>query len=111
MRSLCLLMMVIAACVVAPDAAVTVAVSQEGAKGEETRFYVTGAVRNPGQYQSPGTVSVRQALTVAGGVTDKAAIARSTITRTVDGKKVTVPAKLDDMLRADDTLFVPERRF
>jgi polysaccharide export outer membrane protein len=97
--------------VAVPVAARTSAGAQEGARAEELRFYVTGAVRNPGQYTSPGAITVIQALTLAGGVTDNAAITRSTITRTVDGKKVTVPAKLDDTLRTDDTVFVPERRF
>jgi polysaccharide export outer membrane protein len=74
--------------------------------------YVFGQVRNPGAYAlTQKDTTVLQALSLAGGVTDRGATGRIKIVRMVNGKKVEVKAKLDDIVRPLDTIMVPERFF
>ena len=75
-------------------------------------IYVFGQVKNPGAYalQQKDT-SVLQALSLAGGVTDRGSTSRIKIVRIVDGKKVEVKAKLTDIVKPGDTIIVPERFF
>jgi polysaccharide biosynthesis/export protein len=73
--------------------------------------YVFGQVRNPGAYPVQKDTSVLQALSLAGGVTDRGATGRIKIVRMIDGKRVEIKAKLDDLVRPLDTIMVPERFF
>jgi protein involved in polysaccharide export with SLBB domain len=57
-----------------------------------------------------GTVTVRQALALAGGQTARAATNRIEILRTVNGKEVKVKAKLSDLVQPGDTINVPSKR-
>jgi polysaccharide export outer membrane protein len=54
---------------------------------------------------------VLQALSLAGGVTDRGSTGRVKIVRTVDGKKKELKAKLTDLVEPGDTLIVGERFF
>jgi len=75
--------------------------------------YVTGQVKNPAAYtlQQQNT-TVMQALAMAGGVTDRGATNRITITRVVDGVKKEIRAvKLTDIVQPNDTIVVPSRFF
>jgi len=75
--------------------------------------YVTGQVKNPAAYtlQQQNT-TVMQALAMAGGVTDRGAMNRITITRVVDGvKKEIRGVKLTDIVQPNDTIVVPSRFF
>lgn len=76
-----------------------------------TRVFVTGKVRNPGAYPITEGTTVLQALSLAGGVTEEAAISRVRILRLVKGEQKTIKAKLSDILQPGDTLLVPERFF
>jgi len=73
--------------------------------------YVFGQVRSPGAYPIPTETTVLQALSLAGGVTDRGATNRVRIVRLVDGKEREVPVELADQVRAGDTIIVPERFF
>lgn len=76
-------------------------------------IYVFGQVKNPGAYslQTKDT-SVLQALSLAGGVTDRGAQNRIRIQRIVNGKQVAVKVKaLTDLVKPLDTIIVPERFF
>jgi polysaccharide export outer membrane protein len=75
-------------------------------------IYVFGQVKNPGAYalHSKDT-SVLQALSLAGGVTDRGASTRIRIARIVNGEKVEVKVKLTDKVKPGDTIIVPERYF
>jgi polysaccharide export outer membrane protein len=74
--------------------------------------YVFGQVRNPGAYPlRQRDTTVLQALSLAGGVTDRGATGRIRIVRIVDGKKTEVRAKLTDVVLPRDTVVVPERFF
>lgn len=73
--------------------------------------YVFGFVRNPGAYPLQGDTTVLQALSLAGGVTDRGTTSRIRLVRVVDGKKQELKVKLDDRVRPGDTVIVPERFF
>ena len=73
--------------------------------------YVFGEVREPGSFPIQEGLTVLQALSLAGGTTEFAALKRITIVRLVDGKKVEVRAQLDDLVQPDDTIRVPAKFF
>lgn len=73
--------------------------------------YVFGQVRNPGAYPIQKDTTVLQALSLAGGVTERGATGRIRIVRIEKGKQVEVRVRLTDIVRAGDTIIVPERFF
>ncbi len=74
--------------------------------------YVFGQVRNPGAYPlREKNTTVLQALSLAGGVTDRASTGRIQIIRIVDGKKVERRVELTDFVGPRDTIVVPQRFF
>jgi polysaccharide biosynthesis/export protein len=73
--------------------------------------YVFGQVRAPGAYAIEKGTTVLQALSLAGGVTDRGSTGRIKIVRTVDGKKKELKVKLTDLVEPGDTLIVAERFF
>jgi polysaccharide export outer membrane protein len=73
--------------------------------------FVSGQVRSPGAYPIGKTTTVLQALTLAGGVTDRGATNRVRVIRIINGTREQVKIKLDDVLRPGDTVVVPERFF
>ena len=73
--------------------------------------YVFGQVNRPGSYPLQRGTTVLQALSLAGGVTDRGTTGRIRIARVVDGKKTEVRVKVEDLVLPDDTVIVPERFF
>ena len=74
--------------------------------------YVFGQVRNPGAYPlRQKNTTVLQALSLAGGVTDRGSTGRIQIIRIVNGKKVELRASLTDFVEPRDTIVIPERFF
>jgi polysaccharide biosynthesis/export protein len=73
--------------------------------------YVFGQVKTPGAYAMEKGTTVLQALSLAGGVTDRGSTGRVKIVRTMDGKKKELKAKLTDLVEPGDTLIVGERFF
>jgi polysaccharide export outer membrane protein len=80
-------------------------------RDDPTRIFVTGHVRNPGAYSIAEGTTVLQALALAGGATEEAAINRLKVLRIVGGKQQSIKVKLTDSIRAGDTLVIPERFF
>lgn len=74
--------------------------------------YVFGQVKSPGAYalQQQNT-SVLQALSLAGGVTDRGSTSRIRIVRIVNGEKKEFKVKLADIVQPGDTIIVAERFF
>jgi polysaccharide export outer membrane protein len=70
------------------------------------RFYVTGYVHNPGVYVFEANVTVLQAISMAGGLTDLGSNRRVRIVRA--NKEIDV--KPGDIVQPDDTIIVPRRR-
>ena len=73
--------------------------------------YVFGEVRNPGGYAVQKNTTVLQALSLAGGVTEHAAMNRVQVMRIVKGVKTEARVKLTDPVRPEDTIIVPQRYF
>ena len=75
-------------------------------------FYVTGYVKNPGPYLLGGEMTVAQAISLAGGVTERGSKSRVRITRTIDGKQVVLKdVKLADRVQPGDSVEVLPRFF
>lgn len=74
--------------------------------------YVFGQVKNPGAYSlQQNKMTVLQALSLAGGVTDNGSTNRIKIVRMVKGDKAEIRVKLGDIVQPGDTIIVPERYF
>jgi len=73
--------------------------------------FVSGQVRSAGEYVIRKGMTVRQVLTLAGGLTERGSARRIQIIRSVDGVDSTVPATLQDAVRAGDTIVVRESLF
>src|SRR3954463_8243396 len=75
-------------------------------------IYVFGQVKNPGAYAMQQTdTTVLQALSLAGGVTDRGTTSRVKIVRIVNGDKKELKVKLSDLVQPGDTVIVSERFF
>jgi polysaccharide export outer membrane protein len=86
------------------------------------RFTVLGQVQKPGSYELPGdeSVTLLQAIAMAGGFTRLAVQGKVTVTRTAGGKKALVvdvksnandPTTKQFDIQPDDTIIVAERVF
>jgi polysaccharide export outer membrane protein len=74
--------------------------------------FVSGEVRNPGEYVIRiSGMTVRQALALAGGVSERGSSRRIEIVRSVNGKEGTITASLEMPVQAGDTIVVHERFF
>ena len=75
-------------------------------------LYVFGQVKTPGAFAlAQRDTTVLQALSLAGGVTENGAMNRIKVIRIVNGEKRELKVKLTDVVRAGDTIVVPERFF
>ena len=69
------------------------------------RFYVTGNVRTPGAYVLEPNLTVLQAISMAGGATERGSTRRLRIIR----NKKEIDVKPEDIVQADDTIVVRQR--
>lgn len=75
-------------------------------------FYIYGEVRSPNAYKIKPDITVIQALSLAGGLTDKGTDRRIDIRRRDgSGKLRTLPVSLNEPLLADDVIYIRERLF
>jgi len=74
--------------------------------------YVFGQVKNPGAYAlQQRSTTVLQALSLAGGITDRGSTNRVQIVRIVNGERKEINVKLADTVEPGDTVVVRERFF
>lgn len=73
--------------------------------------YVNGEVRNPGAYKITKGLTVLKSITLAGGFTPKASEGRMKIIRKTGDDENTIRAKMDEIVRPDDIILVPESWF
>src|SRR2546422_2453900 len=73
------------------------------------RFYVTGQVRSPGAYTYERGMSVLQAISLAGGLSDRGSSRGIKIVRMTGGKKREIGVKLEDPIEPNDTIVVRQR--
>ena len=76
-----------------------------------TTVFVSGHVKTPGEYAIRTGMTVRQAIALAGGVTDRGSTRRLQIIRQVEGKEVTISVDLTTLVQSGDTVVVRERFF
>jgi polysaccharide export outer membrane protein len=75
-------------------------------------FYIYGEVKSPNMYPLKPDTTVMQALSLAGGLTDRGSDKRVEIRRRdQEGRMRQVPADLTDVVKPDDILYVKERFF
>lgn len=76
------------------------------------KFYIYGEVQRPGSFRLERSMTVIQALSVGGGLTARGTERGMRIKRTdVGGKLQVIDAKHDDLLQADDVVYVKESLF
>ena len=76
------------------------------------RFFVMGEVRKPGQFEWEEGLTVRHAISLAGGPNENAAINRTKFIRVnKNGKEVEIKANMEDFVKYDDIIVVSERYF
>jgi polysaccharide biosynthesis/export protein len=73
------------------------------------RFFVTGHVRSPGAYTFERGMTVLQAISLAGGLSEKGSNRGIRIVRVVNGQKKEVGVKLTDVIQPNDTLLIRQR--
>ena len=78
---------------------------------EKRWVYVTGEVKKPGSYLYDDQMTILKAITLAGGLTDKAAPGRTQIIRKTDGKETTIRVKMEESTQPEDVIVVPESFF
>ena len=78
---------------------------------ESEKIYVTGEVKAPGKVKWNDKLTVREAVSLAGGETPKASINRVQIIRIINGIENVLKPKLSDFVQPDDIIKVPESYF
>lgn len=78
---------------------------------ESEKIFVTGEVQAPGQFRWKKGLTVRQAVSLAGGGTPRASLNRIRIIRTNQGEESTFKPNLGDPVLPDDIIKVPESFF
>jgi polysaccharide export outer membrane protein len=73
------------------------------------KFFITGQIKNPGAYTYERGLTVLQAISLAGGLTDKGSNRRIKVIRAIKGKKVDQGIDLNDVIQPGDTLVIPQR--
>jgi polysaccharide export outer membrane protein len=74
-------------------------------------IYVTGEVKTPGAYKVTKGLTVLRSITLAGGFTQKAAKNSTSIVRKSDSGERSLAARMEDLVRPDDIIVVPESFF
>jgi polysaccharide export outer membrane protein len=75
------------------------------------QIFISGHVGRPGSYRFQRGMTLLQALTLAGGVTERGSAGRTRVLRLVEGKRKKVKVKLTEPVEPNDTIVVPERFF
>jgi len=74
-------------------------------------FFIMGEVHKPGQYKLEEEATVRKAISIAGGHTEKAALKRVKIIRHKNQEKTEKEVDLEEMVEPFDTIIVPQSYF
>lgn len=79
---------------------------------EAAKYYIYGQVNSPAEYPLRPGLTVLQALSIGGGLTELASVNKITIRRRgPDGLLRSFQAKLDDLVKPADVIFVDEGLF
>ncbi len=72
------------------------------------KVYISGEVKAPGAYPYSDNISLQKALTLAGGVTEKADRKELTVRRVVDGQEQSLVLPLEAAVQPEDLIVVRE---
>lgn len=78
---------------------------------QAARVFVSGEVKNAGAFPFSRGLTVRQAVSLAGGFTPEASTGGVRVVREMGGRHVEAKVKLDDPVRPGDTIVVKTRLF
>jgi polysaccharide export outer membrane protein len=73
--------------------------------------FVVGQVARPGEYRIRSRTTLRQALALAGGVTERGSTRRISVIRVLDGRETQLSIKEHETVQPGDTIVVKERLF
>jgi polysaccharide export outer membrane protein len=73
------------------------------------RFFVVGMIRNAGSYILERDMTVLQAISTAGGISERGSSRRIRIVRIVDNEREEFDAKPTDLVQPNDTIVVRQR--
>ncbi|MFZ6849414.1 SLBB domain-containing protein [Undibacterium sp. RuRC25W] len=80
--------------------------------GQLKNFYVYGEVRRPGAYPMEDDLNVMRVISIGGGVTDRGSTSRMVIHRKLpNGEMKEIAARITDVVRPGDVVFINERIF
>jgi protein involved in polysaccharide export with SLBB domain len=74
-------------------------------------FYIHGEVKLSGGYPYQPGLTLRRAVTLAGGFTERASKTKITVIRDNDPQKKVVPIQLDDLVYPGDTITIEQSFF
>jgi polysaccharide export outer membrane protein len=74
-------------------------------------FFVFGEVNRPGQFKHERGLTVLKAITIEGGITEKAAPNRTRIVREKEGMREEISVTMSDFVEPNDIVMVPESFF
>lgn len=75
------------------------------------QFFINGEVKNPDGYAYQPGLTLRKAIALAGGVTERASSSKITVIHENDTDKKPKSISLDDVLRPGDIITVPQSFF
>jgi protein involved in polysaccharide export with SLBB domain len=74
-------------------------------------FYINGEIRHSGGYPYQPGLTIRKAISLAGGFTEKASQTKITVIRERDSSSVSTSIALDDLVNPGDTVIVGQGFF
>ncbi|THG87307.1 polysaccharide export protein [Pseudomonas sp. A-1] len=78
---------------------------------EYREFFISGEVKTPGGYKFQPGLTLRRAVALAGGLTERASTGRITIIRDQDSSRTPQPATLDTIVMPGDTITIDQGFF
>jgi polysaccharide biosynthesis/export protein len=78
---------------------------------QATRVFVSGEVRNPGAFPFSQGLSIRQAVSLAGGFSPDASTGKARVVRQINGRSKTLKLKMDEPAQSGDTIIIQTRLF
>lgn len=78
---------------------------------EYRQFYISGEVKNPDGYPFQPGLTVRRAIALAGGLTERASERRITVIREIDPQKIPRKITMEDQVMPGDTITIDQGFF
>lgn len=78
---------------------------------EYREFFISGEVKTPGGYPFQPGLTLRRAVALAGGLTERASVNRISIIRDNNGTRSNAAATLDTLLKPGDTITIDQGFF